>query len=320
MDRIVVRWMGPLCYLLWSAIVSTPLFFLPDSLRLSVFVPFLVSFIYFSRALARKESVFGIEVALESEPILKNLVEITATQLGVKSPDFIVLGHAPDFFVLENCLLNGRLIRGKVLHLSYSGLLILESDELSALLRHEIYHLEKKEFNDLRLLKKGTILFTSFRDSPLPGSQKLARLFSHSFLLASARLSRAQERRADDEGRALGERSFSSALLKVCFLRFLWEKIEAEAIKKQEFNLTNLTRQFYEKKPLMESFVVRTLKASAHEYDTHPPLKERLRAISNYDVEFKSETSSNLFLQGQRIELLINDRWKKTLLKTHPVL
>jgi Zn-dependent protease with chaperone function len=253
--------------------------------------------------------VIGVTVLPDAAPRLWNHVREIAGRMGALHPEHIVVGLDPDFFVTEanvNCLSGEH--SGRTLYCSLPLMRILERQQFSSILGHELGHFKGA---DTRFSEKfypiyrGTAgaLAAMTTDDEIPNVSQLARLpaiavlgyFMETFSLAERRLSRTREIAADAEGAGVSDRrTTAAALVKVHAFPPLWEGFQERmhhSLRARSLFI-NLSQSYVEQsarsasEALLEGISESHLE---HPTDSHPPLHARLEALGISMEEVASE-------------------------------
>jgi Zn-dependent protease with chaperone function/uncharacterized tellurite resistance protein B-like protein len=244
--------------------------------------------------------VVGIALREEDEPGLFAFVGKLAGQLGAKTPDNIIVGLDPTFYVTScdiDLIGQSRRLTGETLYLSAPLCRLMRLGEVSAIIGHELGHF------------RGDDTVYSLRFAPVyaglgnaigavaqsgGGLMKLARLPAISmlsfmyevFARNQAEISRLRELVADKAGiSASSPMDLATSLVKVTLYSVLWRTaLEHNAARLSQGKFTrNLSHVFQgfarydvEHESLEEIMQSVLDQQIAHPTDTHPPLSERL--------------------------------------------
>lgn len=231
---------------------------------------------------------------------LSKLIEEVSEMCQSFSPDNVILGFDPTFFVTEgNVLCRNKTTRGTSLYISLPLCRILSINELKAILAHEFSHftgedtsfskefypIYKGTFDSLQIIQ-DQINSHSYSFSYYPVAYILDYFFQ-SFALAENNIRRSRELRADTiASETMGNQNFGMALVKIYAYSELWEQINDEMYSKIKNNerVTNASESFQnfilQKNTPNLSIEEIEKNSDFHPTDTHPPLKERLLNVS----------------------------------------
>lgn len=232
-------------------------------------------------------------------PIIWKHIELLAKKVGTKTPDTIIAGMEPNFFVTEASVvcLDGK-ITGRSLFISLPACRIITISEFTAIICHELGHFIG---NDTKWSKKffpiykgslDTLSLLNFSENE-HGFLQLAKIpsliFINFFILAFEKaektISRSRELAADTIGAEITSiPTMGSALLKAHIFQYVWyftqsEMKDALTAGKQITNLSILFFRIYESLPedFMKSEICKI--NTTHPTDNHPPLSERLNTL-----------------------------------------
>lgn len=240
----------------------------------------------------------GCAITREQAPPLWQQVDDIANKLDALTPDHIVVGLDPNFYVTEADVvcMNGKLT-GRTLYCSLPLSRILHQDELAAVIGHELGHFVGEDtkfserffpiyrgtFNSLEALASASD--KGFNSLALLPALAILSYFLECFAIAERQISRQRELMADQAGvRVTSPTIFSSALLKIHAFARLWEDFQESTTKAWQDGqeLPNVSKSYIE-------VVVAAADTSAfadinetslqHPTDTHPPLGTRLEAL-----------------------------------------
>lgn len=268
--------------------------------------------------------VTGKIVSSETQANLIHFISELSQKIGTPTPDRIVLGLEPNFFVTEadvECL-DGK-IRGRTMYLSLPLCRILTKGELKAVLAHELGHFkgEDTQFSQkFYPIYKGTLDSlvgiekhmdsTSKTITLLPAYYMLA-FFLSSFAESETAISRRRELEADRlAADTAGSEDASYALVKIYAFCESWDVVLGEMCKEIEHNrriknagITFATLVIGQK----DSFNYDDLEKShfTHPTDSHPSIWIRLSWINDKEFEIVREKISERF-HDSSIELISN--------------
>ncbi len=232
-------------------------------------------------------------------PGLWNLVRATAAKIGTLPPEDLVAGMDPNFFVTETKVvcLDGE-IDGRTLFVSLPLCRLMSVSELEAIIGHELAHFkgEDTRFSErfYPVYKGATNACAVLGGGADDGVAALARLpglailyhFLASFSSAESKISRDREIAADREGaQATTALIAATALVKVHAYVPYWEAFEKSTVDaigegKMFTNpcafFADTMRGLREKPSFLDGL---DEQHTAHPTDSHPPLRERLRAL-----------------------------------------
>ncbi len=183
--------------------------------------------------------VIGTMITRKQAPALYQRVEEIAKQLGALHPEHVVVGLDPNFFVTEADVvcLSGKL-SGRTLYCSLPLCRILNQDEFSSVIGHELGHykgLDTQFSQKFFPIYRGTasaiasLLETGGEDPKmialLPAIAVLS-YFLECFTVAESRISRIRELAADQQGVVVtNSATVASALTKVHAFAGVWEGV-----------------------------------------------------------------------------------------------
>jgi len=231
------------------------------------------------------------EITTKDAPLLWQAVTEAAHQLHTSPPDHILVGMQFNFYVTELSVRHGReKTSGKTLFLSYPLLKQLPENEVLAIIGHELGHfigedtVLTRRFFPLRQKAQGVV--AAIAQSGVAGvpTIELLKCFWWSFEEIAADVSREREFLADRIGAELATpRAQASALVRLHAVLEVFNRELPKVAASGEANPFDVPSSHL----IAEKFAVgdefwRTLfqKSLSHPLDTHPPLRERLAALS----------------------------------------
>jgi Zn-dependent protease with chaperone function len=230
------------------------------------------------------------EVTPEEAPELWQAVRYAAERLQTSPPDRIVIGLQFNFYVTELavCLDSGR-TEGKTLYLSYPLLKQLSSDEVLAIIGHELGHFigedtrMTREFYPLRLKIHATMVTMARSGWVGWPSFQFLNFFNWCFGETEQAASRKRELLADQKAAALtSPRTAANALVRFQVATEAFQRGLADAIKNKIENPLNVPLQTVVQEKLAadtEFWTQLFEKRTPHPLDSHPPLNIRLGAL-----------------------------------------
>ena len=245
--------------------------------------------------------VFGKRLGRMDYPDLWNFVDTVAKEAGTSSPDHIVLGLEPSFFVTEANVycLDGKL-HGRTLFLSLPFCRLLMKKELASIVGHEMGHFVGKDtafsrwfFPIYRGASDTTRTLFAHMGGEKNGLHTLALLppfytmmyFFSSFSRAESEISRERELAADRLGAMIGgSDAMASALVKVHAYSNIWpytQKKMGEALGqgKQIINACLFFESIACTTPIEVFSEGLGSSHTDHPTDSHPALSLRLSAL-----------------------------------------
>ena len=251
-----------------------------------------------------KMRVIGKVLNSTEAPQFFNFVQSLSEKLGAKSPDNIIVGLEPTFYVTSSEIQmpgNEKTIKGETLYVSAPLSRLLSQDEFISVVGHELGHFRGEDTaysmkfapvhaglrNALDVVAPGEEEGASGL-SKLPASVMLAYM-SAIFETSVAKISRDREHKADRAGAEAGSPlALSTALVKVSLYSSLWEHASRQNIARlnQGKIANNLSIVFQDTakydveheniNDIMSSTLQQTI---PHPTDTHPPVSKRLEEL-----------------------------------------
>jgi Zn-dependent protease with chaperone function len=241
--------------------------------------------------------VIGFDVASEAAPALWREVSGLSETLGSLSPDHIIVGLDPNFFVTEAhvACLNGTMT-GRTLYCSLPLMRILSPGELRAVIGHELGHFKgaDTQFSQQFFpIYRGSTQALAALQEAAEGARAIAILpaiaifgyFLECFAVAERGISRQRELAADAEGaRATSPSEIATSLVKIHAFTGLWDALRQAAAGALRGGkaFVNASKTYAD--AVGESAKPEALEGIAdthlsHPTDTHPPLGVRLEAL-----------------------------------------
>ena len=249
-------------------------------------------------------TVTGIAITTSAAPEFYRFVGDLANKLDSTSPENIVVGLDPNFFVTSAdvfCSVDQKLLTGETLFVSAPLTRLLTKDELVAVIGHELGHFRGKDtvysmkFAPVYAGMAGAMgAIDVAEDEGASGLAKISTLAILSYMYdVFARnersVGRERELHADRAGaEASSARSFAAALAKISFYSEMWPSAQVKNINRlSEGKVTrNLSTVFvdsakYDVEHTRFDEIINAIleKTIAHPTDTHPTFGERLSGL-----------------------------------------
>lgn len=248
-----------------------------------------------------ESDMMGRAVTRQEQPKLWALVDKIAAYLGSESPQNIIVGLEPTFFVTNatiRALPGDKLYRHRTLYLSLPLLRILSRQEINAIIGHELAHFcgEDTKFSmKFYPIYAGSsqALDALYEDSSASFLQSIAlwpavtimALFLERFSHAESKIGRQRELIADRLGAKVGSAmAIATSLLKVGAYEPYWERIKVSMLDEIEKGGSTENASLAFARLAASVTVPRPLDVMdsepwAHPTDTHPPTATRIRAL-----------------------------------------
>lgn len=298
----------------------------------------------FSISKRASTSVLGKSISEATEPVLWRLVKDTATRLGATPPKNIIIGLEPNFYVTSADVVvypSASKQSDETLYLSLPLMRILSTEELTAVIGHELGHF-RGEDTKFSLCFYPIYAGTAQALTALEGrsENKAGRLallpafailsfFMEQFAKAERTLGRNRELEADKAGASVASgRALATSLLKIGAFAPLWGSIRTAIVEalNQGKAYTNVSALYADVaassgKPELLEEVAAT--ATTHPTDTHPPTAARIQAMGLSVAELKQDaltinadtSSANLLTHLTEIEEELTDLEHRFLLE-----
>ncbi|MGD9107585.1 MAG: M48 family metallopeptidase [Gammaproteobacteria bacterium] len=269
--------------------------------------------------------VFGKILDKKNYPTIWNFIDVLSKKIGTKSPDAIVAGMDPTFFVTEAKVvcLDGN-IRGRTLYLSLPFCRALSKDEFSAIIGHEMGHFIgedtkwSKKFYPIYNGSIATLYELDYSGSDNGLAQLAcfpAMIFMNIFIFAFAKsekaISRQRELSADNLGADItSKEKMAAALIKVHAYQYVWQFTQREIVEalSNGQQIINVSKFFSEVCGSVSGDDMKddvTKSYTSHPIDSHPPLSTRLESMGIKANDFYSEGIANTD-SDKAIELIDN--------------
>jgi Zn-dependent protease with chaperone function len=236
-------------------------------------------------------SADGVLIAEASAPRFWAHVREMCRKVGTEPPAQIVAGVDDNFFVTENPLsVNGQLLEGRTLFVSFSLLKFMEKLEADAVLAHEMAHFSGQ---DTLFTKKMTPLLSRYVEYLRALHEGgLSRPIFHFMLffwalfhLSINRMSRLREFRADKiAADATSPAHMGRALIKVSAYSSYRNRIEqalfSENARRESLDIAGRVSAGFSSYVASSNLLGDLGGVSfPHPFDSHPPLNARLAAV-----------------------------------------
>lgn len=263
------------------------------------------TFVVIVAVFKRPDMTFPVEGRVLDEenagPLMEHLAAV-ATNLGIEKPNQIIAGIDDNFFVTEHTVNVGeRRVEGKTLFVSLALLRNITREEANAVLAHEMAHFSG---SDTVYSKKISPLLSRYFEYMKAlyagGVSRPVFYFMFAFWslyqLSIQRLSRQREFRADSiAAQQTSPLSLANALIKISAFSRYRAKVEMDTFNTEEVledvnipaqvseGFTGFVRECIAEPDLGES-------TTAHPFDSHPQMKERLAAVGLGEMAIDEKT------------------------------
>ena len=276
-----------------------------------------------------KTELHGVLVGKDTAPGLHAFVAGLAEKLGAQTPDNIVIGIEPNFFVTSADVRladSPRPLEGETLYVSLPLARLMTVAELAAVVGHELGHFRGKDtVYSLKFAPAYAGLAESLAATRYEKGEKLfwiakmpARamlsLTMNVFAMNRGAISRERELLADQAGaEASSAKSLVTALIKISAYSLLWDDIHRENIDRLNDgrttrNLSSLLesrgRHDIETHTLEEIIDLVAKHSTAHPFDTHPTVSQRMKALG---VERDSIDKADILVPESSAALLFRN-------------
>ena len=254
----------------------------------------------------RNLPIMGTPLAPETHPEIFSFVRALAEKLGARTPDHIVVGLEPNFYVTSSnvqILGEGKKLSGETLFLSLPLSRILSKEELSAVIGHELGHFRGQDtYYSQRFSPVYAGLTSAISsmdvDEEKGGAATIARLpalVMLSFMMDVfhkniSTISRDREFEADRAATEVAPaQALGTSLLKISLYANLWNDLQKSIIQRmQKRKFTRNMSQLFSsriqfdinKEALPEIVQKMSQETISHPTDSHPPTATRLKALS----------------------------------------
>jgi len=272
-------------------------------------------------------NVLGRLLPENEEPELWGLVRDIATRLGATPPQNIVVGLEPNFYATSADVViypGAEKQPNETLYLSLPLMRILSTDELTAVIGHELGHFRGDDtkfslgFYPIYVGTHQAIVALQAqgnddsRSIALIPAMAVLSFFMEQFASAERTIGREREIQADKAGVSVSSNNaLALALLKIGAFAPLWESIRSAIVDalnegKSYTNACSLYADVAATTGKPEMMDEATAATTVHPTDTHPPTSERIKSmgLSIDDLREKAliidvESSSTSLLANQ---------------------
>jgi len=225
-----------------------------------------------------------------SMPLWDELKEICA-KVGTAQPDQVIAGIDDNFFVTEQpVIVDGKTYRGRTLFVSLSLLKQLQGAEADAVLAHEMAHFSGQDTVYSKKIAPLLLRYDNYLQALHDGVVTLPiyyfmLCFRAFYQLSLGRLSRQREFRADRIAvETMSPHNLAGALLRVAAYSKYRIRVEDELFRQEQaLEAANVSERiekgFHEYAARFAAEPEIGNLATAHPFDSHPPLSQRLEAI-----------------------------------------
>lgn len=253
------------------------------------------------------------EVSEAAAPTLWKKVKALAAKLQTNPPDSILLGTSAGFYVTEFPIKHASGIsHGRTLNLSATMMAFMPEEELDAIIGHELGHFKgddtkmTREMTPLLMKVDGTIFQLAQGGLVAVPALSALSVFRYLFDKVISGYRRHRELQADAAGASLtSANTMALALTRYVFLA----ESHAAATEKQILSRVDFDSAFKDSRDLFKGdrkfWESLAQHGSPHPFDTHPPLKTRLKKLGATIEEMQaaaiqptSQSSFASLLQG----------------------
>jgi Zn-dependent protease with chaperone function len=278
-----------------------------------------------------------IRAVPSNNPLLRERLDDIASQLGSRSPNNIVLGLEPNFFITSapvKLVGTGDEFRGTTLFLSLSLMRLLTDKEFDAVIGHELGHFRGSDTvyslkfaptysrltHALDVLSNGVGKASDL--GRLPALAALS-LYLTRFAMSERTVGRDRELLADQAGASVSDsKALATALLKVALFSRNWDWLTQQHISElgEGRTYTQLSATFSDVSRLSPDIDWDEVRSSvsaavqSHPTDTHPTFSERLDALRTDpntlhpdDCAAPDEPSSKLIVNAEQIDAQLSE-------------
>ena len=281
----------------------------------------------FSHMKKMETTVLGVPLSRDSSPTLFEFVEGIGERLKARTPENIVIGLEPTFYVTAadvNVIDHPQVLTGETLYISAPLARLFTKEEFAAVIGHELGHFRGEDtVYSMRFAPVYAGLSQALTDlesggdasgfATIPAFSMLSYMMDI-FSKNELSISRERELHADEAGAEVSSPfSLATALAKVTLYSELWGDV-----RKNNFNRLvegkiagNLSKVFedsakydVEKNSIEKIIEYVSDKSISHPTDTHPTLNERLKSLG---VDSKEIRKESLFVARESALDLINN-------------
>lgn len=238
-----------------------------------------------------EQSVEGTILERDAAPRLWEELSSICAKVGVNPPDQVIAGIDDNFFVTEHpILLNGTRLTGKTLFVSLPLLKQLHAREADTILAHEMAHFSGQDTLYSKRISPLIMKYQAYLQGLHEGGISLPVFhfmvcFRVLFELSLNSLSRKREFRADAIASTVtSPRDSAGALLRTMAYSRFRQTVEmdlfkqAEAMEKADVS-ARVEQGFLDYAEKFASDPEIGKMETAHPFDSHPPLSQRLSAV-----------------------------------------
>ncbi|BEU97446.1 M48 family metallopeptidase [Acidovorax sp. DW039] len=241
-------------------------------------------------------TVMGVAVSRQEAPALWSYVETLAQGAGAATPAHLVVGLTDGFYVTAHAMRlmpSGQELRGETMYLPLTYLTLLERDEISAILAHELGHFAGSDTAySLRFspIYQGLVAnlqaIYGRKDSSdwmdLPATSFIEYLLER-FDLAVKHWSREREFAADQvAARLVSGEAVARSLVRVTALNDVVYEVLSDIGRRPQEAGSDVVQMLHDavqaKGLTAPNFATEV--ATVHPTDTHPPTLERAKAVN----------------------------------------
>ncbi|RYF54896.1 MAG: hypothetical protein EOO27_22510 [Comamonadaceae bacterium] len=240
--------------------------------------------------------VMGVAVSRHEAPALWAYVDTLAQRAGAAAPAHLVVGLTDGFYVTAHAMQlvpGGQQLTGETMYLPLTYLTLLQRDEISAILAHELGHFAGADtayslkFSPIYQGLVGSLQAIHEREDSsewmdLPATSFIEYLLER-FDLAVKHWSREREFAADQvAARLVSGEAVASSLVRVTALHEVVNNVLSEIGRRPQEAGSDLVQMLHDavRDAGLKAPDFATEVATVHPTDTHPPTLERAKAVN----------------------------------------
>jgi Zn-dependent protease with chaperone function len=236
-------------------------------------------------------NVEGEVIAQDQSAPVWNKLRAICEKVGTAPPDQVIAGIDNNFFVTEHPVtVAGQTYRGRTLFVSLSLLKELQGTEADAVLAHEMAHFSGQDTVYSRKISPLLSRYQHYLEALHSGPVTIPIFyymlcFRALYEVSLSRLSRKREFRADGIAvETTSPSALAGALLKIAAYSKYRESVQEELFKQEQaLASANISERIEQGFPQYATAFASDTDigqlATAHPFDTHPPLSQRLGAV-----------------------------------------